>query len=96
MELWTGLGLVVTAAALWWLMRLASGWRRALDGLACAALVVLGSVAGATVARTLRNDTVFMTEVHSVLLNEWFLIAGAYLGIYMVAKLAYMTWIRHD
>lgn len=94
MEIWTGLGLAATAAALWRLMRLSSGWRRAIDGLACTAAVVFGSVAGAAVARTLRNDTVFMTEVHSVLLNEWFLIAGAYMGIYGVAKLAYITWSR--
>jgi hypothetical protein len=77
-------------------MRLGSGLRRAIDGLAGAALVVSGTIVGAAVIRTLANDTVFMTEVHGVLLEAAFLIAGAYLGIYGVAKLADAALSRRD
>ncbi|MHA6485240.1 hypothetical protein ACX1C1_25445 [Paenibacillus sp. strain BS8-2] len=94
MELWTGLGMVLSALVVFWLMRLTNEIQRLIDGLACAALVVFGTIAGAAVARTLANDTVFMTEVHSVLLNWAFLIAGAYLGIYGAARLAYLVWPR--
>lgn len=66
--------------------------RRTLDALAClAAFVFFVTVAGA-VLKTLLDDTVFMTEVHSVLLNPAFLISGAYLGPYGVSRLALLVW----
>ncbi|MFF2888861.1 hypothetical protein [Paenibacillus sp. NPDC057967] len=66
--------------------------RRWLDGLGCfAAFVFFVAVSGA-VLKTLLDDTVFMTEVHSVLLNPAFLISGAYLGPYGVSRLALLAW----
>ncbi|RJE91128.1 hypothetical protein D3P07_03395 [Paenibacillus sp. 1011MAR3C5] len=65
--------------------------KRGLDGLAClAAFVFFVAVSGA-VLKTLLDDTVFMTEVHSVLLNPAFLISGAYLGPYGVSRLALLA-----
>lgn len=66
--------------------------RRGLDGLACLAAFVFFVVTASAVMKTLLDDTVFMTEVHSVLLNPSFLISGAYLGPYGVSKLAVMAW----
>ncbi|WP_338552294.1 hypothetical protein [Paenibacillus sp. KS-LC4] len=45
------------------------------------------SIASA-VARTMLRDTVFMTEIHAVLLNPVFIIGGAYLAIYATARMA--------
>ena len=92
MEMVMGLSLMGSAAVLCWIMGRGAGFRRAIDGLACAALIVFGTIAGSAVARTLVNDTVFMTEVHGVLLKEEFLAAGSYLGVYGAARLAYEVW----
>ncbi|MCP8968910.1 hypothetical protein [Ectobacillus ponti] len=43
---------------------------------------IFGAILSITIYEVRRNHTVFMTEVHEVLLNEVFLLCGAYLGAY--------------
>ncbi|REK75834.1 hypothetical protein [Paenibacillus paeoniae] len=66
--------------------------RRGLDGLACLVTFVFFVAVSGAVMGTLLDDTVFMTEVHRVLLNPAFLISGAYLGPYGVSRLALLAW----
>ncbi|MBD3920056.1 hypothetical protein H8B09_14925 [Paenibacillus sp. PR3] len=61
--------------------------RRLADGLASFALICAGSAVSSTILRVIRDDTVYMTEVHSVLLNPAFLIGGGYLLLYATARL---------
>ncbi|KQO18002.1 hypothetical protein [Paenibacillus sp. Leaf72] len=75
---------------------LAAGWigcrsRKALlvmDALAAILLFATFVSIASAIARTMLRDTVFMTEIHAVLLNPVFIIGGAYLAIYTPARMA--------
>lgn len=69
-------------------------WRSAHVMMAAAASLsayVVGGILGTTIYDVIRNDTVFMTEVHKVFLNPFFLITGAYLGVYLLYGLLLFT-----
>lgn len=75
---------------------LAAGWigcrsRKAqlvMDALAAILLFTTFISIAAAIARTMLKGTVFMTEIHAVLLNPVFMIGGAYLAIYTPARMA--------
>ncbi|EJQ09842.1 hypothetical protein CN941_03220 [Bacillus cereus] len=46
------------------------------------ALYVLGTIISITIYDVLIQNLVFMTSIHGILLNPFFLISGAYIGIY--------------
>ncbi|MCR6787932.1 MULTISPECIES: hypothetical protein [Bacillus cereus group] len=46
------------------------------------ALYVLGTIISINIYDVLIQDLVFMTSIHGILLNPFFLIAGAYIGTY--------------
>ena len=53
-----------------------------IDSLAVFAYLGLFIEAASSIVKTLLDDTVFMTQVHDVLLHPIFLISGSYLGPY--------------
>ncbi|ANY70823.1 hypothetical protein BBD42_18515 [Paenibacillus sp. BIHB 4019] len=59
-----------------------------MDALAAILLFVTFVSIASAIARTMLRDTVFMTEIHAVLLNPVFIIGGAYLAIYTPARMA--------
>ncbi|PFE27234.1 hypothetical protein CN279_10275 [Bacillus anthracis] len=46
------------------------------------ALYVLGTIISIHIYDVLIRDLVFMTSIHGILLNPFFLLSGAYIGIY--------------
>ncbi|HDR7794813.1 TPA: hypothetical protein QCY19_003471 [Bacillus luti] len=48
------------------------------------ALYVLGTILSINIYDILMQDLVFMTTIHGILLNPFFLISGAYIGIYIL------------
>ncbi|MGE7884062.1 hypothetical protein [Bacillus sp. NPDC094077] len=46
------------------------------------ALYVLGTIISINIYDVLIQDLVFMTSIHGILLNPFFLISGAYIGIF--------------
>ncbi|MGH0427952.1 hypothetical protein ACQVPL_01490 [Bacillus hominis] len=46
------------------------------------ALYVLGTIISINIYDVLIQNLVFMTSIHGILLNPFFLISGAYIGIY--------------
>jgi hypothetical protein len=64
--------------------------RRLFDGLAVLSAYVFGIIAAIAVYEILRDDVVFMTRIHGVFNNVWFLSSGAYLGNYGLYKLIQM------
>ncbi|WP_212934688.1 hypothetical protein [Bacillus hominis] len=55
------------------------------------ALYVLGTIISITIYDVLIQNLVFMTSIHGILLNPFFLISGAYIGIYtLYLLLAYI------
>ncbi|AZN42803.1 transposase [Paenibacillus albus] len=80
-------GALLGAVLLIWLRGKSDGVRMLLDGLAVLAYMGFFVVAASSVARTIWDDTVFMTQVHEVLQSPIFLASGAYLGPYGLALL---------
>ena len=70
-----------------WLRHAYRGAKWLLDMLAAAAYLLFFSEAAHAVLKTLLDDTVFMTQVHEVLLSPLFLISGGYLGPYGLSLL---------
>jgi hypothetical protein len=64
--------------------------RRLFDGFAVLSAYVFGIIAAIAVYEILRDDAVFMTRIHGIFNNAWFLASGAYLGNYGLYKLIHM------
>jgi hypothetical protein len=83
MEWIIGISLAIVTVVLVWCFVRWTAVRRLADGLASFALIVAGAAVSGSV---IRDDTVYMTEVHGVILNPAFLMGGGYLLIYMTAR----------
>ncbi|MGO4181622.1 hypothetical protein AB4Z45_10135 [Paenibacillus sp. MCAF9] len=90
-----GAALAVGAVLMGWLSRMSATVSRVLDGLAVTAIFLFFVTAADAITQTLMDDTVFMTEVHRVLENFVFLISGAYLGPYALARIALQSSAMH-
>ncbi|OMF35918.1 hypothetical protein BK133_09490 [Paenibacillus sp. FSL H8-0548] len=88
MMIMIGAALIVGAFLIGWISKMSDLISRIFDVVAAAAVFVFYVTAADAVMETLANDTVFMTEVHKVLENAGFLASGAYLGPYILARIA--------
>lgn len=55
------------------------------------ATLIFGNVTSLSIYKVLIDKTVFMTSIHAILLNPFFLISGAYMGIYVLYRLLLLT-----
>lgn len=49
--------------------------------------LIFGNIASLSIYSILRDETVFMTNIHAVFLNPLFLATGGYIGIYILYRL---------
>lgn len=49
--------------------------------------LVFGNIASTSIYQMLIDNTVFMTAIHGIFLNPFFLVTGAYLGVFLVYRL---------
>ncbi|MFJ8528958.1 hypothetical protein [Bacillus sp. NPDC094106] len=63
--------------------------RIVLDVCAYCSLYILGTIIALHIYDVLIRGLVFMTTIHSILLNPLFLITGAYVGVYSLYLLFY-------
>ncbi|UOY92777.1 hypothetical protein MUG87_01110 [Ectobacillus sp. JY-23] len=61
-----------------------------LDIVSYIALYTFGCILSLAIYDVLQKDVVFMTTIHKVLLNSYFLSAGAYLGVYLLYLLLHI------
>jgi hypothetical protein len=57
-------------------------------------LIIFSSIASIGVFTIIRDQTVFMTKIHGLFLNPFFLITGAYLGIYLIYRMWIIAWMK--
>ncbi|PQZ54013.1 MULTISPECIES: hypothetical protein [Bacillus] len=74
--------LPIVLSIIFYLLAIHPKIRIALHISAYIALYVLGTIISINIYDVLIQGLVFMTSIHGVLLNPFFLIAGAYIGIY--------------
>ncbi|GAB4073806.1 hypothetical protein GCM10028778_13090 [Barrientosiimonas marina] len=48
------------------------------------AAIIFVDIASLAIHDIIKNGTVMMTDIHAIFLNPWFLITGAYLGVYAI------------
>ncbi|MDR6125132.1 hypothetical protein QFZ87_004729 [Bacillus sp. SLBN-46] len=53
--------------------------------------LVFGNISSLAIYEIIKDDTVFMTNIHSIFLNPLFLLTGAYLGIYFIYRMVIWT-----
>lgn len=54
-------------------------------------VIIFGSIASTSIYQIIIDDTVFMTKIHGLFLNELFLISGAYIGVFTIYRLMILT-----
>ena len=59
--------------------------------LAILSTLIFGNIASIAILEILQDNTVFMTNIHGVFLNPFFLLTGAYLGLYLIYSLILRT-----
>lgn len=78
---------IVIPAVMLLLQRRGGIWGRLFDAVAVLAAIVAGNIAAIAVYQIIRDNTVFMTSIHGIFLNPFFLVTGAYLGVYYTYNL---------
>lgn len=61
---------------------------RICDAAAVIAVFAFYVITASAITTTIANDTVFMTEIHRIIVNPVLLASGAYLGPYVLGKMA--------
>lgn len=59
--------------------------------IALIAFLIFGNIAALSVYQVIKERTVFTMEIHGLFLNPFFLIAGSYIGIYLVYYLLLLS-----
>ena len=54
-------------------------------------VIIFGSIASTSIYQIIIDDSVFMTKIHGLFLNELFLISGAYIGVFTIYRLMILT-----
>ncbi|RKP57418.1 transposase [Cohnella endophytica] len=66
-------------------------YRAAFNAAALIAGLIFGNIAAISVYKIIRDHIVFMTTIHAVFLNPFFLATGAYLGVFFLYRLLLLT-----
>lgn len=66
-----------------------------IHALAILSALVFGNIATIAIYDIIVDQTVFMTNVHGVFLNPYFLLTGAYLGVFFLYKLLLWAFDEH-
>lgn len=82
-----GIALALGTVLVSWVSFVSGMASRLFDVVAVVAAFMFFVIAADAIRETIVHDTVFMTEVHEVLVNPFFLGAGAYLGPYAIGRL---------
>ncbi|GLX67260.1 hypothetical protein [Paenibacillus glycanilyticus] len=88
MEIIIGVGLAIGAAIVGWISYRSDTGRKLLGGLAAIAIFLASTVIATSATRTIMDNTVYMTEIHSVLESPTFIISTGYLMVYGLARVA--------
>ena len=54
--------------------------------------LIFGNISSLAIHTIIKDETVFMTNIHALFLNPIFLITGAYLGVYLLYVIAVHTF----
>jgi|GEM_PF-1225688 hypothetical protein len=81
-----GAGLAAAAVLVGWINYRSTMGKSVLGGLAAIAIFLASTVIATAATRTIMDNTVYMTEIHSVLESPTFIISTGYLMVYGLAR----------
>ncbi|WP_404452160.1 transposase [Virgibacillus necropolis] len=76
---------------MFFLQRSWANFRTVFNVMAVASAIIFGNIASLSIFEIIKDKTVFMTNIHAVFLNPFFLISGSYLAIYIFYRLIIIT-----
>ncbi|WYP28449.1 transposase [Alkalihalobacillus sp. FSL W8-0930] len=82
---------IIVSTAMYLIQRKWTMFRSIFDIIALLCLLVFSSIAASAIYEVLINHTVFMTNIHALFLNGYFLVSGAYVLMYSMYKLIKMV-----
>lgn len=82
-----GAGLAIAAVLVGWINYRSTMGKSVLGGLAAIAIFLASTVIATAATRTIMDNTVYMTEIHSVLESPTFIISTGYLMVYGLARI---------
>lgn len=59
--------------------------------IAIISILVFGNISSLAIHRIIKDQTVFMTNIHSLFLNPLFLLTGSYMGLYVIYRMVILT-----
>lgn len=59
--------------------------------IALIAFLIFGNIAALSIYQIIKEQTVFTMEIHGLFLNPFFLITGAYIGVYVIYHLLLLS-----
>ncbi|MDY0408991.1 transposase [Virgibacillus soli] len=84
-------GSVIFPVLMFLLQRYQMNFKFIFNLIAIIAALIFGNIASTSIYQVIKENAVFMTNIHGLFLNPLFLITGAYLGVYIVYKLLILT-----
>lgn len=87
MSVMLNLGSLVIPLIMFLVQKRKSRARLLFNALALLSTLVFGNLAAMAVYRIIRDNTIFMTNVHGIFLNPFFLLTGYYLFVYILYQL---------
>ena len=94
MEVFLILGRIIAPALMIILQRKWFKFRSIFHVAAILSALIFGNITSISIHQIIENQTVFMTNIHALFLNPLFLLAGAYLGVYLSTLYACFTYIK--
>jgi hypothetical protein len=58
--------------------------------------LIFGNISAFAIYDIIIDDTVFMTNIHAIFLNPFFLLTGAYLGVYFLYTLTVNLLVKDN
>lgn len=71
-----------------------SKFRKTINILSVVSIIIFGSIAATSIYQIIVDNAVFMTAIHAIFLNPFFLVTGAYLGLFTITRL--MILVMHE
>lgn len=83
-------GIAVTIV-MYYLQNKSNKFRTTFNILSVVSAITFGIIASTSIYQIIKDNAVFMTTIHAIFLNPFFLITGAYLGIFTIYRLMILT-----
>lgn len=58
---------------------------------AVVSIIIFGSITSTSIYQIIVDNAVFMTTIHAIFLNPFFLATGGYLGVFIIYRLMILT-----